>query len=60
VACTQIQQWVQGIASFAKVAKRYLQIAFAGLTKSLQQKWQYLQRVMPNCRPAFEPVKEAI
>jgi hypothetical protein len=29
--------------------------------KSLQQEWQYLQRITPNCGPAFfEPVKDAI
>jgi hypothetical protein len=56
----QIQQWVSGVASLAKVAKRYPQTAYAGLTKSLQQEWQYLQRAVPNCRPAFEPVEEAI
>jgi hypothetical protein len=56
----QIQQWVQGVESLVKVAKRYPQTAYAGVTKSLQQEWQYLQRVVPNCGTAFEPVKEAI
>jgi hypothetical protein len=56
----QIQQWVSGVASLAKVTKRYPQTAYAGLTKSLQQEWQYLQRGVPNCRPAFEPVEEVI
>jgi hypothetical protein len=27
---------------------------------SLQQEWQYLQCVIPNCGEAFAPVKEAI
>jgi hypothetical protein len=36
------------------------QTAYAGLTKSLQQEWQYLRRVVLNCGPAFEPVEEAI
>jgi hypothetical protein len=56
----QIQQWVSGVPSLAKVANRYPQTAYAGLTKSLQQEWQNLQRVVPNCGPAFEPVEEAI
>jgi hypothetical protein len=42
------------------MARRYPQTAYAGLAKSLQQEWQYLQRVVPNCGAVFEPVKEAI
>jgi hypothetical protein len=56
----KIQQWVQGIETLAKVARRYPQTAYAGLTKSLQQEWQYLQRVVPACGAAFEPVEAAI
>jgi hypothetical protein len=53
----QIQQWVQGIALLAKVAKRYPQTAFAGLTNSLQQEGQYLQRVVPECEPVEEDIQ---
>jgi hypothetical protein len=34
------------------VAEQYLQAAYAGLQKSLQQEWQFLQRVMDS--PGFE------
>jgi hypothetical protein len=44
----QIQQWVSGVTSLAKVAKRYPQTTFAGLPKSLQQEWQYLQCAVPG------------
>ena len=56
----QVAQWAQGVESLAKVARRYPQTAYAGLAKSLQQEWQYLQRVVPDCGAAFEPVEEAI
>jgi hypothetical protein len=56
----QIQKWVQGVESLAKVARRHPQTAYAGLAKSLQQEWQYLQRVVPDCGTAFAPVEEAI
>jgi len=39
----QIQQWVKGVERLAQVAPRYPQTAYAGLTKSLQLEWQYLQ-----------------
>jgi hypothetical protein len=57
---SQIAQWVRGVKPLAKVARRYPQTAYAGLAKSLQQEWQYLQRVVPDCGAAFEPVEEAI
>jgi hypothetical protein len=56
----KIQQWVKGVESLAKVARRYPQTAYAGLAMSLQQEWQYLQRVIPDCGEAFEPIEEAI
>jgi hypothetical protein len=55
----QVAQWVQGVESLAKVARRYPQTAYAGLAQSLQQEWQYLQRVVPDCG-AFDPVEEVI
>ena len=30
------------------------------MTKSLQQEWQYLQRVVPDMGPAFQPLEEAL
>jgi hypothetical protein len=62
----QLQEWVRGVESLVKVARPHPQTAYAGLTLlgsltlSLQQEWQYLQRVIPNCGEAFEPVEEAI
>jgi hypothetical protein len=35
----QIAQWVQGVEALVKVARRYLQTAYAGLARSLQQEW---------------------
>ena len=56
----QIQQWVDGVNSLAKVAKRFPQTAYAGLAKSLQSEWQYVQRVTPDVDDLFAPVEEAI
>lgn len=43
----QIQQWLHGVRCLAKVARRFPQTAYAGLVKSLQCEWQYVQRVTP-------------
>jgi hypothetical protein len=56
----QIQQWVDGIRSLAGAARRYPQTAFAGMARSLQMEWQYLQRVTPETAEAFAPLEEAI
>jgi hypothetical protein len=56
----KIQQWVSGVESLAQVAKRYPQTAYAGLAMSLQQEWQYLQRVVPGCGAAFQPIEDAL
>jgi hypothetical protein len=56
----KIQQWVTGVESLAQVAHRYPQTAYTGLAMSLQQEWQYLQRVVPDCGSAFQPIEDAI
>jgi hypothetical protein len=56
----QVQQWIEGVHSLAKAARRYPQTAYAGLSRSLQAEWQYLQRVTPDISPAFVPLEEAI
>ena len=56
----QIRQWVEGVKILAKAARKYPQTAYAGLVKSLQTEWTYLQRVAPDVEAAFAPVEKAI
>ena len=56
----QIEDWRHGVERLAMVAKRFPQTAFAGLTKSLQSEWQYLQRVVPGLSEAFGPIEAAL
>jgi hypothetical protein len=56
----KIDQWVDGVKALSMVARRYPQTAYAGLTKSLQAEWQYVQRVTPNIHLAFAPLELAI
>jgi hypothetical protein len=55
-----IADWVYGIEQLAKVSQRFPQAAYAGLTKSLQMEWQYLQRVLPHAGPSFAPIETAL
>ena len=56
----QVEKWRYGVERLAMVARRFPQTAYAGLTKSLQSEWQYLQRVVPGLSEAFGPVEDAL
>ena len=44
----------------AGVARKHPQSAYAGLQKSLQQEWAFVQRVTPGTGEEFGPVEEEI
>jgi hypothetical protein len=52
--------WTAAVKELAKVAVRFPQSAYAGLQKSLQQEWQFLQRVVPEIGDKFAGVERAI
>jgi hypothetical protein len=56
----RIDDWVYGIKLLARVSQRFPQTAYAGLSKSLQSEWQYLQRVLPDAGSYFKPIEEAL
>ena len=45
---------------YVGVTHKNLQSAYAGLYKSLQQEWEFLQRVTPVIKDAFGPVEQAV
>jgi hypothetical protein len=48
------------VLELSKVVGRYPQAAYAGLQKSLQQEWQFLQRVTSGLSDEFEVVAEVL
>jgi hypothetical protein len=52
--------WAASITELSKVAGRYPQTAYAGLQKSLQQEWQFWQRVTEGLGPEFLAITNAI
>jgi len=56
----QIDQWVGRVRKLSRIAKKYPQSAYAGMTKSLQAEWQYLQRVNHSVADDFAPLDDAI
>ena len=57
---SRLSDWIFGIRALSEVATKYPQTAYAGLQKSLQQEWTFLQRVLPEIGPHFEEVEKAI
>jgi len=55
-----VAKWVAAVEALAAVAVKHLQTAYAGFTFCLQNEWQYLQRVVADTGPFFEPLERAI
>ena len=44
----KIQGWTESVKILTRVAPKHPQSAYAGLQKSLQQEWAFVQRVAPG------------
>ena len=51
---TLIKQWVSELECLTMIPSMHPQAAFAAFTKSLQFRWAYVQRVIPNCQSLFK------
>ena len=56
----KIQGWMESVAILSGVSRKHPQYAYAGLQKSLQQEWDFVQRVTSGVGDSFGPVEEAI
>jgi hypothetical protein len=57
---SMVTTWVAAVETLASVAGNYPQAAYAGLTFSLQNEWQYVQRVTSDTAAHFAPLEVAI
>ena len=55
----KITWWADSVDILARVSRKHPQSAYAGLQKSLQQEWVFVQRVTPSIGDAFGPVETA-
>jgi hypothetical protein len=55
-----VDGWSEVIAELAFAAKRFPQSAYSGLQRSLQQEWQFVQRVTKGIGNKFAKVEEEI
>ena len=44
---TKVEGWEESVKTLAGVDRKHPQFAYAGLQKSLQQEWAFVQRVTP-------------
>ena len=56
----KVQGWKESVQILAGVALKHPQSAYAGLQKSLQQEWAFVQRVSPGVGAALGPVEDAL
>ena len=55
-----VKDWILIVEKLILIAESQPQLAYSALTKSIQSKWTYLQRVTPECGPLFEPLEVLI
>ena len=56
----KIKGLTESVEILAEVSRKHPQSAYAGLQKSLQQEWAFMQRVAPGVGDAFGPVETAL
>jgi hypothetical protein len=57
---SKTSDWSKAVGELSPVAARFPQSAYAGLQKSLQQEWQFLQRVTDGLGKEFRGIEEAL
>ena len=59
IALEKVKEWVEHFAQLSATAVRLQQDAYATVTKSLPQEWNYIKRLVPQCGPALSPLEKA-
>ena len=52
--------WAESVEILTEVSRKQPHSAYAGLQKSLQQEWEFLQQVTPGIGNAFGPVEKSL
>ena len=56
----KVAVWAESVETLAVVSCKHPQSAYAGLQKSLQQEWLFVQRVTPGIGDAFSSVEKVL
>jgi hypothetical protein len=55
-----VGKWVNAVKTLSVVAERYPQTAYAGFMYCLHNEWQYVQHVVADTGPFFQPLEREI
>ena len=56
----KVEGWAESVGTLSGVSCKHMQSAYAGLQKSFQQEWEFVQRVTPGIGDAFIPVVKSL
>ena len=56
----KVGAWSHRVRTLAKISKHYPQLVYAGLGRSLQIEWQYLQSTIPEFGSMMGPIKDSL
>ena len=56
----KVEGWANSVGTLVGVSRKHLQSTFSGLQKSLQQEWEFMQRVTPVIEDTLRPVEKAL
>ena len=54
----QLDKWIKDVRILSRITQHCPQTTSAGLSKSLQQEWQYNQQVLPKTGPLFTQIED--
>ena len=64
LASEKIESWVRSKSILADVAKKHVQpqAAYIAVSRSgsLQNEWNYIQHVFPDCEELFSPLRQSL
>ena len=56
----KLEKWTAVVVTLSTIAECYTQTAYAGFTFSMENEWQYVQRVVTDTLLFFSPLEEVI
>ena len=56
----KVAELAESVETLAGVSRKHLQSAYAGMQKSLQQEWAFMQQVTHDIGDAFSPVEKVL
>ena len=56
----EVEKWMDSLRNLIGIAKTHPHLAYVNFTRSLQAKWRYVQRTVPDVGHLFQPLEDLI